>query len=143
MPTTYKVTVLRGNIITLIQSGDGNRWTHDTAKKIERLARSTAPFRTGRLSRSHVTLPTTGTNSYVKVYRVSALAPYGVYVHQGTGIHPPGGRGMIIAPRGMKLPGPNPNVRRSGERSTVIYRSKGQRSKPWLANAAEAVARVI
>lgn len=131
----YRVTVHRRNIVTLVQVGDLNRWTHGKAKEIERVARAEAPVRTGRLRDSHVTLPTTGSNQYHKVYRISALAPYAGFVHQGTGIFGPKGTPVYIG-RPMKIPGPNPNPARTGERSTVIWSHKGQQGNNWLERAA-------
>ena len=142
MAVTYKVTVFNGRIISLIQVGEGDRWTRGKAQQIERVARSIAPKVTGRLANSHVTLPTTGSNQYQKRYRVSALAPYSVYVHEGTGIHGPLGRPVYIG-KWMKIPGPNPNPRRVvGKHGTVVMSHKGRTKRPWLQEAANAVLRV-
>lgn len=132
MAETYRVTVLNSRIITVIQSGDGDRWTRGKAKAIEARARILAPKRSGHLAASHVTLPTTGSNAYQKRYRVSAQARYSVFVHEGTGIYGPRHR-MIIAPRGMKIPAGR------GRRAAVIFASRGQRPQPWLAQAASQV----
>lgn len=135
----YRVTVHRRNIVTLVQVGELNRWTRDKAKEIEHRARAIAPVRTGRLRDSHVTLPTTGTNQYHKVYRISALAPYAGYVHGGTGIYGPKGAPVYIG-RPMKIPGRNPNLNRvQGRSGTVIWSHKGQRGNNWLERAAEQV----
>lgn len=132
MVSTYRVTVYRPRIVSIIQTGDGDRWTRDKAKQIENRARILAPKRTGRLAASHVTLPTTGSNQYQKVYRVSAMAPYGAFVHGGTGVYGP--RGMeIVAPTGMAIPAGG------GRRARVIYSSRGQRANPWLERAADQV----
>lgn len=132
--STFRVTVQRRNIITLVQSGRLRMWSRDFAKKVESNARRLAPKRTGRLAASHVTLPTAGTNQYATRYRVSAMAYYGAYVHQGTGIFGPQAR-MITSVKGM---GPMPNARESsiGRRPKYIWSSRGQKGKPWLEQAA-------
>lgn len=130
---TYHVQVLDSRIITIVQAGDGARWTRDKAKQIERRARLIAPKRTGRLASSHVTLPTRGSNQYHKVYRVSAQAPYSRFVHEGT--HGPitGRNGWVKIPAG-----------RTGAplaaRTRVMRSVRGQRPNPWLARAAMLVA---
>lgn len=137
MATAYRVTVFRDRIVSLIQVGDGDRWTHKKAKQIEMRARAIAPRRTGRLSASHVTLPTIGSNQYAKRYRVSAQAYYAQWVHGGTGIYGPLRR-PITAPNGwMKIPGKNPSPNRVvGRHGTVVESHRGQRPKPWLERAA-------
>lgn len=137
MAAIYRVTVLNGRIISLIQTGDGDRWTRDKAKAIEVRARIIAPKRSGRLAASHVTLPTAGSNQYQKRYRVSAMAPYGHYVHGGTGIYGPTGR-RIVSTKGMG-PLPGARGREPGRRPTYIFYSKGQRANPWLERAAAQV----
>lgn len=126
----YRVVIHDQRIVSLIQTGDGDRWLHSKAKQIEHRARVIAPRRTGRLASSHVTLPTTGTNQYAKRYRVSAQAYYARYVHEGTGGMPG---------RWAKLPGRNPNPVRATGKGTVIWSPKGQRANPWLARAARDV----
>lgn len=158
MALATRVIVYDRRIVHLIQRGDGKRWIHGQAKKIEGVARQIAPFRTGRLAASHVTLPTTGSNQYSKVYRVTAMAPYARFVHEGTGIFGPLGR-PIYKPRGMVIPGMNPNPRvrvyplrgrnaglgvrysrpmlRRGKGGTFVHETKGQRAQPWLQRAAD------
>lgn len=135
--TGYRVTVLKPNIVSLVQTGELRRWHRDFAKDIENTARRRVPKRTRRLEHSHVTLPTTGSNQYETRYRVSAMAAHGVYVHEGTGIFGPRGA-PIISTRGM---GPLPNAREGsiGRRPKYIYYSRGQRPKPWLEHAAQEV----
>lgn len=136
----YKVTIFNNRIISLIQTGDGDRWTHSTARRIEQVARATAPSRTGRLIASHVTLPTVGSNAYVKRYRVSAQAPYAIYPHEGTGIFGPKHKRVSIG-KWMKIPG---RVTRIGSKgNTVIWSHKGQPAKKWLELAAEAVVATV
>lgn len=131
---SYRVQVFNTVIISIVQTGDGARWTHAKAKEIERMARVLAPKRTGRLAASHVTLPTIGSNQYHKVYRVSAQAYYSRYVHEGT-------TGPITGRNGwLKLPGRNPNPGRVTGKGTVVMSVRGQRANPWLARAAVAVA---
>lgn len=120
----YRVIVLRRNIVSLIQSGDGKRWIHSKAKAIERTARAMAPKRTGRLAASHVTLPTRGTNQYRKAYRVSAQTYYARWVHDGT-------RATITPRRARYLKVPN----RSGTGFTLKGSVHGQAANSWLARA--------
>lgn len=132
----YRVTVYEARWASVIQVGEGDRWTRGKAKQIERRARIRAPKRTQRLAASHVTLPTRGSNQFVKRYRISATAYYAHFVHGGTGIYGP--RGMPVRTGGrMRLPGANPN--RPGAKSTVIRMHRGQRPQPWLAQAARDV----
>lgn len=133
----YRVQVYESQFVNLIQVGDGDRWLHGKAKQIEIRARAIAPKRSGRLASSHVTLPTRGTNQYVKRYRISAMAPYAHFVHGGTGIYGPLHR-PITTGGWMKLPGQNPNSNRAGH-STVIRVHRGQRPQPWLEKAARDV----
>ena len=127
---SYRVQVLNSRIITIVQTGDGARWTRDKAKQTERTARTIAPKRTGRLASSHVTLPTRGSNQYHKVYRVSAQAPYSRFVHEGT--HGPitGRNGWVKIPAGRSRTG----------RAVITRSVRGQRPNPWLARAAMLVA---
>lgn len=132
----YRVTVYRRNIVSLIQVGSGNRWIHSKAKEIERAARRIAPKRTGRLRASHVTLPSTGTNQYVKRYRVSAQAYYAAWVHEGVPgrIYPKNGKALAI-PRSRTKPPWN-----AGRGKVILKRSvRGQSANPWLARAAAMV----
>lgn len=127
---SYRVQVINSRIISIVQTGDGARWTHGKAKEIERMARLLAPKRTGRLAASHVTLPTRGSNQYHKVYRVSAQAYYSRYVHDGT-------HGPITGRNGwVKIPA----ARARGSRTVVVRSVRGQRANPWLARAAMLVA---
>lgn len=149
MASFYKVTVYNGRIISLIQVGDGARWTHRQAKNIERVARVIAPKRTGRLAGSHVTLPTSGSNQYQKRYRISAMAPYAIYPHEGTGIYGPKRRRVSIGKPMGPIPG-YVRLRRSGapadgawagtrfaRKGRVYLKShKGQPAKKWLERAA-------
>lgn len=137
MAATFKVTVFNARIVSIIQTGDGNRWIRDKAKSIENRARAIAPRRTGTLASSHVTLPTSGTNQYQKRYRVSAQAPYALFVHEGTGIYGPR-HTPVVTGGWMKLPGRNPNPNRVG-RTTVIRSHRGQRANNWLERAAREV----
>lgn len=142
MPITVRrVNVRDRALVSIIQTGDGDRWNHDTAKQIERRARILAPARTRRLSGSHVTLPTRGTNPYVKKYRVTAQAPYAAFVALGTGIHGPLRR-RITSSRGMgPLPGAGTGPGRFGRgRPKYIWVSDGQRPNRWLERAAMSVA---
>ncbi len=165
MPTTYRTNINNSGLLSLIQDGEGAHWTHDKAKAIEMRARAFAPERTGRLKASHVTLPTTGSNQFQKVYRISALAPYAKYVHQGTGprIYP---RGQYLKiPHSVYNTGRTPKMvtieRRtnragkgykretglmaSGLRarkvrgSTFVRSVAGQKPQPWLLEAAASV----
>jgi hypothetical protein len=130
---TYKVTVYDHRFVTIVQVGDGDRWIHDTAKKIEGTARVIAPRRTGRLASSHVTLPTRGSNQFQKRYRVSALAPYSLYVHEGTGIYGPRRvRIQYASPVG-------PIAQRRPGQPRFIRSQRGQRPQPWLTRAADMV----
>lgn len=140
MAETYRVTVLNRNIVTLIQAGDVARWSRDTAKDGERIARRRSPVRTGRLRDSHVTLPAAGSNQYQKRYRISALAPHGVYVAKGTGIYGPTGTPI----RSVKGMGPLPGaVEGLGRRPRYIWYSRGQRPNRWLEETAiELAARI-
>lgn len=131
MVDNYRVTVYNSRIISLIQVGEVGRWSHRTAKDMENLARLTAPARSGRLKSSHVTLPGIGSNQYHKRWRVSALAPYGVYVHQGTGLYSKWGAHMITAQNGQRMGPIN-----DGRGPRFIGASKGQRANPWLERAA-------
>ena len=128
----YRTRVLRGGIITVMQTGDGERWNRDFSKKIERTARLFSPKRTRRLEHSHVTLKAAGSNQYVNRYRVSAQARHGVFVHEGTGIYGPTGR--VIRPAGGGAMGPI----NDGRGPRFIRQSRGQRANPWLARAADA-----
>lgn len=128
MANDFRVTVYNAKIISVIQVGDVGRWSRGQAKDIENLARRTAPSRSGRLRASHVTLPGVGSNQYHKRWRVSALAPYSAYVHQGTGVHV--GRGPIYRANGGKM-GPIDGL---GPR--FITHHSGQRSQPWLERSA-------
>lgn len=129
----YKVTVLRGRIITLIQVGDVARWSHDTAQQIERLARLLSPVATGRLKASHVTLPGTGSNQFEKRWRISANAPYSLYRHRGTGIYGPNASPIIYSkpagPIGFKANG----------KPQLIRSSKGTPGDNWMERAANGV----
>lgn len=130
---SYRVQVFNSVIISIVQTGDGARWTHGKAKEIERMARVLAPKRTGRLAASHVTLPTVGSNQYHKVYRVSAQAYYSRYVHEGT-------TGPITGRNGwLKLPAGRTGAPFAAKTRVVMLVS-GQRANPWLARAAMAVA---
>lgn len=154
MVTTARTSVNNAGIVSLIQVGQGARWSHDQAKKVETVARGLAPKRTGRLVSQHVTLPTTGTNQYQKVWRVSSMAPYSRYPYFGTGIYGPRAT-PIVSRRGFKLPGPNPrhpNWKRAQPRlsltskgrlttviavqSTVVHVIRGQHGHRWLEEAA-------
>lgn len=130
---SYRVQVFNTVIISIVQTGDGERWTHAKAKEIERMARVLAPKRTGRLAASHVTLPTIGSNQYHKVYRVSAQAYYSRYVHEGT-------TGPITGRNGwVKIPAARGGVPYS-PKLRVVRSVRGQRANPWLVRAAVAVA---
>lgn len=131
----YRVTVYESRWVSIVQTGDGDRWIHSKAKAIENRARIIAPKRSGRLAASHVTLPTTGTNQYVKRYRVSAMAPYAHYVHGGTGIYGPLGRPIVKL---MSIPASGQRPPYQGP--TVIRHSRGQRPQPWLEQAGRQVA---
>ncbi|AWN03549.1 hypothetical protein PBI_HYPERION_32 [Microbacterium phage Hyperion] len=134
----YKVTIYENRWAAIIQTGDGNRWLKSKADTIKHRAIIIAPRRTGRLAASHRTVQERSRRGrFQSGWRVEAAAPYAAYVHQGTGIHGPGGRGMII--RRMSIPayGHGPGFFGSGRR--VIRRSRGQRSQPWLEQAARQV----
>lgn len=149
MAEIYNVTIYNRNIASVIQVGDGDRWTHKQAKTVERQARILAPKRTGRLAASHVTLPTIGSNAYVKRYRISAMAYYARYVAQGTGLWGPEHRMITI---GKKM-GPIPGFRevRGGRKGGVdrrkamgrkpkfIMQSQGQRPNHWLEYAGDLI----
>lgn len=117
-----------------MQTGDGDRWIHSRAKRIEARARIRAPKRSGRLAASHVTLPTVGSNQYEKVYRVSATAYYSSFVHKGTGIYGPAHRPIVKV---MSIPAGGQRPPYSGPR--IIRHSRGQRPQPWLEQAARDV----
>lgn len=135
-----RVIVYESRVISLMQVGDGARWTRGQAKDLEAAARRLAPSRTGRLRDSHVTLPTVGSNQYQKVYRVSAMAYYAAWVHEGTGIYGPLGRPFTGRNGWMKIPGVNPNSQTRGPRvGTVVRWVQGQRPQPWLQRAADLV----
>ncbi len=134
MVETYRVTVYDAKIVSLVQVGDVARWTRETAKEVERVARVLAPKRTMRLANSHVTLPTLGSNQYQKRYRISAMAPHAHFVHGGTGIYGPTHAPIDVGKPMGPIPGPGPRY---------IRRSMGQRAQPWLERAAEAVGRRI
>lgn len=135
MPVVYRrTTVHRKNIITMVQVGDGARWTRGEAKEVERFARMYSPARTGFLRDSHVTLPTRGSNAYEKKYRITAQARYSAFVALGTGVHGPLRR-PIRSDKGM---GPIPG--HGGRRPKYIWHSKGQRPNDWLERAAASVA---
>lgn len=152
MAEFYKVTIFNGNIVSLIQVGDGDRWTHGQAKDIERAARILAPHRTNRLSASHVTLPTVGTNQYVKRYRVSAMAYYAIFVAQGTGIYGPRHAMITIGKKMGPIPGAREvsggrrgggDARKArGRKPRFIASSKGQKPNNWLLHAAEITIRL-
>lgn len=134
----YKVTIYENRWAALIQTGDGNRWLKSKAEAIRRRAIIIAPRRTGRLAASHRTVQERSRlGRFQAGWRVEATVGYAAYVHQGTGIHRPGGRGMIV--RRMVIPagGHGPGFFGSGRR--IIRRSKGQRSQPWLEQAARQV----
>lgn len=133
----YQTRVLRGNIITVIQAGDGERWNRGFAKRIENRARMIVKKRTRRLEHSHVTLKAAGSNQYVNRYRVSAMAPHGVFKHNGTGIYGPTGR-VIRRPGGGAM-GPISNI----GTPRFIRASKGQQGDRWLARAAEIEASLV
>lgn len=130
----YRVYVFDSKIISIVQTGDGDRWTHAKAKQIERMARTLAPKRTGRLAASHVTLPTRGSNQYHKVYRVSAQAYYSRFVHEGTTGPITGRNGWVKIPAARSGAPYSPKLR-------VVRSVRGQRANPWLARAALLVAR--
>jgi hypothetical protein len=130
MVDNFRVTVYNSRIISVIQVGQVDRWSRNTAKDIEKLARNTAPKRTGRLKDSHVTVRGVGSNQYKSRYRVSAMAPYGVYVHQGTGLYSKWGPRMIYGSRGQMM-GP---INDGGPR--FIASSRGQKPNAWLERAA-------
>lgn len=134
----YRVTVYESRWIGIVQTGDGDRWIRSKAKQIETRARVLAPKRSGRLAASHVTLPTTGTNQYRKVYRVAATAYYAHFVHGGTGIYGPLGRPIV---RIMSIPAGAQRPPYQGPR--VIRHSRGQRPQPWLDRAGQEVARGV
>lgn len=137
MAATYRVEVYQKNIIALIQVGDGARWIRRTTKRIEDVARATAPKDTGSMAMRHYTVEAVGSNQYVKRYQVKVLAPYAAYVHGGTGIYGPYHRPI----RSIKGMGPLPGA--GGRRPRYIWYSKGQKANPWLENAAESVVRVL
>lgn len=125
----YRVVVYETQLVSLIQAGEGARWIRSKAKAIEARARVLAPRRTGRLASSHVTLPTKGTNQYQNVWRVSAMAPYAVYVHEGVPkrIKPKKGRFLKVP----VAPGAN--------RFLLLKSVRGQKPQPWLEAAARDV----
>ncbi|QNL30001.1 hypothetical protein SEA_WHEELIE_32 [Microbacterium phage Wheelie] len=130
---SYRVQVYETRWVGIIQTGDGDRWIHGKAKRIEQRARIRAPKRSGRLASSHVTLPTTGSNQYQKRYRISAMAPYAHFVHGGTGIYGPAHRPIV---RIMSIPA---SAQRAPYGPRVIRHSRGQRPQPWLEQAARDV----
>lgn len=137
-----KVTIYESGLISIVQK-EGRGFVGDIAKDIERRAKTnvslgaTSRFpgavRTGRLARSIVAASARGSNQYQVKYRITAYAPYGRYVHEGTGRYGPISP-IFTIDIGKKM-GPimvNGKVR-------YIRTSRGQRPNPFLADAAEAV----
>lgn len=123
------VRVYNGRLASVVQD-DGRGFVEDVARQIESTAKVLAPKRTGRLARSISIGPTRGSNQYQVRYRVTAYAPYSLYVHEGTGIYGPK-RKIIDIGKGMgPLPPPYPKW---------IRYSQGQRSQQFLENAAQLV----
>lgn len=148
MALAARVTVYDGNIVRLIQVGDGKRWIKRTAEKIEGTARLIAPRRTGALVKSHRVQQERGPGGrFATGFSISANTYYARWVHEGTGlfgpkrgyIYPRRGRAMVIPAHRLKFP-PAPR-RKGGEAPTrlVVKRTRGQQAKPWLQTAADTV----
>jgi hypothetical protein len=131
----YVAVVYEGNIIRLIQVGEGATWTRERAWDIRALAVLRAPMRSGRLKSSHKVLQNRDifTGRYRKGFNIVADARHAAWVHGGTA----GGRGGWIYPRSrgaMVLPAGG------GHPRLVRKRVHGQNGQPWLREAGEAIA---
>jgi len=136
----YVAVVYEGNIVRLIQVGEGGIWTRERAWDVRRLAMIYAArhTRSGALVRSHKVLQNRDiyTGRFRKGFNIVAggpEAPYAPFVHGGTAGN---GAGWIYprTKKAMRLPaggGYGPLVRK---------RVHGQKGDPWLREAGEAVA---
>lgn len=139
---TYTVKVYESNITAIFAAGgEGYRWNKAKADAIKDRAIILAPKRTGALAASHrVTQERDLGGRFQSGFRISAGGPgaeHAAFVHFGTGIHGPGGRGMIrkrmVIPASGHGPGP------WAASPLIIRKSRGQRAQPWLERAAAQV----
>ncbi len=135
MATGYTVMVFQGNIVRLIQIGDGATWIRAQAWEIRAAAVMLAPNRTGTLAASHIVLQNRDvyTGRFQKGYSISANTYYAGWVAKGTGLYGP--RHMIIKPRPPK----KAFKIRDGTKPRLIRKSRGQRPNNWLERAARMV----
>ena len=141
-----KVIVYDEAIVRLIQRGDGHFWIRRKANAIRGTALALAPARTGRLKGSHrVTQNRDAGGRFQTGFIISATAPYARYVHEGTGpwIYPANGKFLRLpgvnrtaSRNSFRGPNGNPRPGRTGERSTVVRKVRGQKANPWLERAA-------
>ncbi|QNJ55531.1 hypothetical protein SEA_PHINKY_39 [Microbacterium phage Phinky] len=134
----YRVEVYESGWVRVMQTGDGVRWNRKKAEQIKARAIVRAPKRTGRLAASHrVEQNRNQLGQFQTGFTISAETGYARFVHDGTGIHGPGGRGLIVRRMSIPAGAHSPGFFGSGPR--IIFRSRGQRAQPWLAQAARDV----
>jgi hypothetical protein len=133
----YVVTVYEGNIVRMIQVGDGATWTRQRAWEIRQLAVIRAPLGlTGELKAKHRVEQNRDvyTGRYRKGFNIVADARHAAAVHGGTAAN---GTGYIYPKTKKALAIPAGN----GHGPKVVRRVRGQRANPWLRRAGETVAK--
>lgn len=133
----YIAIVYEGNIVRLIQVGEGAQWTLARARDTKKLAEiyASAHTRSGRLVRSHKVAQNRDiyTGRFRKGWNVYNDAPYAAAVHGGTAgkgsgyIYPKRGKAMVLPPG-------------NGYPRLVRKRVHGQEGDAWLRDAGEAIA---